>query len=221
MSDINRRRHISNRVCSFILFYFSNKTHANFLRWILYKIIKLNALDLIIIESEEDQCIKFVLLCYPNCSYYSCEMDIRSFFKNVIKSDDSDNNQLTHPRTHVEPAEQHRGGHQEQLLTATNQMPPRTPLAKVTNDLPHHLDIGSYVKPTEHLTNNRRYDLMMNTYVPPTDYSYQNDSQGSRFFPPHVDEPIFSMANILKSLERCFVQILCAVPSTSVPTSNG
>ena len=60
-------------------------------------------------------------------------------------------------------------------------MPPKTPLAKVANDLPHHLDIGSYDKTTEHLTNNRRYDLLM-TYVPPTDYSYQNDSQGSRCF---------------------------------------
>jgi len=62
MSDINRRRHRSNRVCSFILFYFSSKPRANFLRWILCKIIKLNALYLIVIESGEDQCIKFVLL---------------------------------------------------------------------------------------------------------------------------------------------------------------
>lgn len=110
-------------------------------------------------------------------------MDIRRFFKKR-KSDDSDNNQDTPgtSETHVEPAEQRRGGHHEQLLTATNQMPPQTPLAKVANDLPHHLDIGSYVKTTEHLTNNRRYDLLMNTYVPPTDYSYQNDSQGSRCF---------------------------------------
>ena len=61
-------------------------------------------------------------------------------------------------------------------------MPPLTPLAKVANGLPHHLDIASYVKITEHLTNNGRYDVMMNTDIPPTYYSYQNYSHGSRSF---------------------------------------
>ena len=48
-----------------LLFYFSNETHANFLCWIFYKIIKLNAIYLIVIECGEDQCIKFVFLCEP------------------------------------------------------------------------------------------------------------------------------------------------------------
>jgi len=76
-------------------------------------------------------------------------MDIRRFLKKR-KSDESDNNQDTPgtSETHVEPAEQRRRGHHEQLLTAINQMRPRTPLAKVDNELSHHLDIGSYVKTT-------------------------------------------------------------------------
>ena len=108
-------------------------------------------------------------------------MDVRRFFKKR-KSDDNNQDTPGTSETHVEPAEQRRGGHHEQLPTTTNQMPPRIPLAKVANGLPHHLDIGSYVKITEHLTNNRRYDFLVNTYVPPTDYSYQNDTQGSRCF---------------------------------------
>jgi len=71
-----------------------------------------------------------------------------------------------HRRRMLDQQSSAEGG--SRAVTHSNQMPPRTPLAKVANDLPHHLDIGSYVKTTEYLTNNR-YDLLMNAYVPPTD----------------------------------------------------
>ena len=141
MSDIYRRRHRSNRVCSFILFYLSNITHANFLRWILYKIIKLNALDLTI-ESGEDQCIKFV----RNVKWIS-----GGSLKNVsLMTLTTIKTPRVHGR-HVEPAEQRRGGHHEQLLTTTNQMPPRTPRSQCSRCFHYINQNSSWLAHSSHL----------------------------------------------------------------------
>lgn len=111
-------------------------------------------------------------------------MDITKYFKKR-KSGDSDNSQDTSiaSDTQGDPAKQQRRGQLEQLPTATNQPPTQASLAPVpSNDTPHHLDIGLYVKTAERLSRDQKYDLLTNTYVPPNDYNYKNDSKGSRCF---------------------------------------
>ena len=111
-------------------------------------------------------------------------MDIRRFLKKR-KFNDSGNNQDA-PDTleaQIEPAEQRRREHDEQIVSATIQLAqPQTSLERAAHDLPHRLDIGSYVKTTECLTNDKKWDLLVNAYVPSADYNFKNDSQGSRCF---------------------------------------
>ena len=84
-------------------------------------------------------------------------MDIRRFLQKR-KFNDSGNNQDA-PDTleaQIEPAEQRRREHDEQIVSATIQLAqPQTSLERAAHDLPHRLDIGSYVKTTECLTNDK------------------------------------------------------------------
>ena len=106
-------------------------------------------------------------------------MDIRRFLKKRKSNQDAPHSF----EAQVESADQRRREHDEQILSATIQLPPaQTSLGRVAHDLPHHLDIGSYVKTTECLTNDKKYDLLENAYVPSAGYKFKNDSHGSHCF---------------------------------------